>query len=60
MCFSDLQPGTYGPGRIRKEEIIAAFADGWTVTDISADEFVVTPGFAGGAARAWLATIRRH
>jgi SAM-dependent methyltransferase len=59
MCFSDLQPGTMGPRRVRKDELVAAFADGWTVTDISADEFVVNPAFGATAARAWLATIRR-
>jgi SAM-dependent methyltransferase len=60
MCFSDLQPGTEGPRRVRKDELIAAFADGWTVADITADEFHVRSVFAGGRAHAWLATIRRH
>jgi SAM-dependent methyltransferase len=59
MCFSDLQPGTEGPRRVRKDELIAAFADGWTVTDISADEFIVRSIFAGGKVHAWRATIRR-
>jgi cyclopropane fatty-acyl-phospholipid synthase-like methyltransferase len=63
MCFSDLQEGTIGPRRVRKDEIVSAFSDGWTVTDIAADEFVVNAGpVTGGrsAARAWLATIRRQ
>jgi cyclopropane fatty-acyl-phospholipid synthase-like methyltransferase len=63
MCFSDLQEGTIGPRRVRKDEIVGAFSDGWTVTDIAADEFVVnsTPVTAGrSAARAWLATMRRQ
>ena len=60
MCFSDLQEGTMGPRRVRKDEIVAAFSDGWTVSDIAAAEFVVNPGFGDRqAARAWLATIRR-
>ena len=60
MCFSDLQEGTMGPRRVRKDEIVAAFSDGWTVSDIAAAEFVVNPGFSDRqAARAWLATIRR-
>ena len=37
MCFSDLQPGTFGPRRVRKDEIISAFSDGWSVTGIEAD-----------------------
>ena len=63
MCFSDLQEGTIGPRRVRKDEIVSAFSDGWTVTDIAADEFVVNSGSVTGgrpAARAWLATIRRQ
>jgi SAM-dependent methyltransferase len=59
MCFSDLQPGTEGPRRVRKDELIAAFADGWTVADITADEFLVNSVFAGGKVHAWRATIRR-
>ncbi len=60
MCFSDLQEGTMGPRRVRKDEIVAAFSDGWNVADIAAAEFVVNPGFSDRrAARAWLATIRR-
>ena len=59
MCFSDLQPGTFGPRRVRKDEIISACSDGWSVTGIEADEFVVNRGLGIAAARAWLATIRR-
>ena len=61
-CFSDLQPGTLGPRRVRQDEIVAAFSDGWTVTGITGEEFEVNAGpvTAGGrTARAWLATIRR-
>jgi cyclopropane fatty-acyl-phospholipid synthase-like methyltransferase len=62
MCFSDLQEGTMGPRRVRKDEIVSAFSDGWTVTDITGAEFVVNAGTVTAgrrAARAWLATIRR-
>jgi cyclopropane fatty-acyl-phospholipid synthase-like methyltransferase len=59
MCFSDLQEGTLGPRRVRQDEIVSAFSDGWTVTGILPDEFVVSSVFPGNAARAWLATIRR-
>lgn len=60
MCFSDLQSGDYGPRRIRQDEIITAFGDGWTVADITADAFEVNPGLRIASAQAWLATIRRH
>jgi SAM-dependent methyltransferase len=59
MCFSDRQPGDWGPRRVRREEIISAFADGWTVAEIAAAEFSINPGFGGATAQAWLATIRR-
>ena len=63
LCFSDLQEGTLGPRRVRQEEIVSAFSDGWTVTGIAADEFVLNSGAVTAgrpAARAWLATIRRQ
>jgi SAM-dependent methyltransferase len=61
MCFSDRQEGTMGPRRVRKDELIAAFADGWAVASVTADDFVVNREFfPGGQAHAWLATIRRE
>jgi cyclopropane fatty-acyl-phospholipid synthase-like methyltransferase len=60
MCFSDLQEGTFGPRRVRKDEIISSFSDGWSVAGIEAAEFVVNRGLGIDAARAWLATIRRR
>ncbi len=60
MCFSDLQPGTFGPRRVRQDELISSFSDGWNVIGIAAAEFVVNPGLGTPAARAWLATIRRR
>jgi len=59
MCFSNLQEGTFGPRRVRKDEIISAFSGGWSVTGIEADEFVVNRELGIATARAWLATIRR-
>jgi SAM-dependent methyltransferase len=60
MCFSELQPGTFGPRRVRQDELISSFSDGWDVIGIAAAEFVVNPGLGTPAARAWLATIRRR
>ncbi len=59
ICFSDRQPGDYGPRRVRQDELHAAFSDGWSVTDIAADTFELNPGLETASAQAWLATIRR-
>ncbi len=59
MCFSDRQPGTFGPRRVRQDELRAAFADGWVVASIAAATFEVNRGFDTPAVQAWLATLRR-
>ena len=59
MCFSDRQPGEFGPRRVRQDELRAAFSDSWAVESIVADAFEVNAGFPGRTAQAWLATIRR-
>ena len=43
MCFSDRQPGDWGPRRVHQEELRAVFADGWAVESITADTFDVNP-----------------
>jgi cyclopropane fatty-acyl-phospholipid synthase-like methyltransferase len=58
MCFSDRMPGEWGPRRVRKDEIVAAFSDGWVIGDIAADEFDINPVYGTSAAQAWLASIR--
>ena len=59
MCFSDRQPGSPGPRRVRQEELRAAFSDGWAITSIEADTFDLNPGMSSPTAQAWLAAIRR-
>jgi len=59
ICFSDRQPGDYGPRRVGQDELRAAFADGWSVTGIAADTFELNPEFETTSAQAWLATLRR-
>lgn len=56
-CFSDRQPGDWGPRRVSQGEIRAAFESGWQVESIEAVRLVTNldPSFA----EAWLATIRR-
>ena len=59
MCFSDRQPGDWGPRRVRKDELVAAFSDGWAFESITADRFDINPIGGATQAEAWLATIRR-
>ena len=59
MCFSDRQPGDFGPRRVRKDELRAAFSDGWEIISIEADTFDINPGMPTPTAQAWLADIRR-
>jgi len=59
MCFSDSQPGVWGPRRVREEEIRAAFADGWQIVSLTRDQFSVNPIQDTTVTQAWLAVIRR-
>ncbi len=59
MCFSDRQPGDWGPRRVRADELRSAFSDGWTVESVTADRFAINPIGDATQAEAWLATIRR-
>jgi len=60
MCFSERQPGAFGPRRVTQDELRAAFGDGWTIVAIQADEFGLNPGFfPATTAQAWLATVGR-
>jgi cyclopropane fatty-acyl-phospholipid synthase-like methyltransferase len=58
MCFSDRQPGDWGPRRVSEAELRAAFVDGWSITSIEPAVFAVTIDDNG--AQAWLATIERR
>ncbi len=58
-CFSDRQPGTWGPRRVTRQELQAAFAVGWTVESIAAEAFHVNPVQGTTQVQAWLAAIRR-
>ena len=56
-CFSERQPGDWGPRRVRQEEIRAAFGAGWEVVSIAAAHFDIN--LDPPIAQAWLATITR-
>jgi SAM-dependent methyltransferase len=60
MCFSDAQPGVWGPRRVRREEITLAFGDGWAVEGITPDTFTVNRIEETMSVSAWLAVIRRR
>jgi len=55
MCFSDQQPGDWGPRRVTQAEIRSAFSDGWHVNYIQPSAFETNVGDA----HAWLASISR-
>jgi SAM-dependent methyltransferase len=57
LCFSDRQPGEFGPRRVTREEIEASFADGWRIDSIEPATIDVTINPDG--VRAWLVTATR-
>jgi cyclopropane fatty-acyl-phospholipid synthase-like methyltransferase len=60
LCFSDQQPGTLGPRRVRQDELRAAFGDGWRIVSIEAAAFELNESGLGiSSAQAWLAAIQR-
>ena len=58
MCFSDRQPGDWGPRRVREDELRDAFAEHW-VADIRPATFIVNPIEGVTEVDAWFATLRR-
>ena len=59
MCFSDRQPGDWGPRRVTEGELRAAFGSGWGIDSLAADRFDINPGLGTPTAEAWLADIVR-
>ena len=57
LCFSDQQPGDWGPHRIAQAEIKAAFAEGWRVDSIESSTIDITTDPDG--IRAWLVALTR-
>ena len=56
-CFSDAEPGDWGPRRVRQDELRAAFATGWRVESIEPEilETMLDPP----TSHAWLMTATR-
>jgi ubiquinone/menaquinone biosynthesis C-methylase UbiE len=57
LVFSDATPGDWGPRRIRRDELDAAFAHGWELRTVEAAMFEVT--LPGVTVHAWRATAVR-
>jgi len=60
-CFSDRQPGTWGPRRVSQDELRAAFSRGWDVVRIEAAAFDINEARIGvSSVSAWLAVLERN
>ncbi len=57
MCFSDEEPGSWGPRRVTRDELRTAFAVGWQIESIEPAEFEVNG--PDRSAKAWLVRCRR-
>jgi len=57
LAFSELEPGGYGPRRITKKEIQAAFSEGWRINKIQSAVFESRTRPEGS--RAWLSSITK-
>ncbi|HWR26394.1 MAG TPA: methyltransferase domain-containing protein [candidate division Zixibacteria bacterium] len=57
LCFSEHEPGSYGPRRVTQAEIQAAFSKGWKINYIREAEFETM--FDAESVKAWLSSITR-
>ena len=58
-CFSERQPGDWGPRRVTQQELRATFAGGWHIDRIDAAHFATKLEDAA-TVEAWLATMTRQ
>ncbi len=56
LCFSEREPGSWGPRRVTQAEIRATFSQGWRINAIRQATFEINQP---GEARAWLSSITR-
>jgi SAM-dependent methyltransferase len=59
MCFSDRQPGDWGPRRVTEGELRAAFGSGWRIESLAPDHFDINPGLGTPTPEAWLVDVIR-
>lgn len=57
LCFSDRQPGDWGPRRITQAEIHSSFGSGWTVDSI--DPILIEVNLDPPEAQGWQVTATR-
>jgi SAM-dependent methyltransferase len=57
LCFSDQEPGDWGPRRVSRAEIEESFADGWRIESLEPARLEITINPEG--ARAWLSVVTR-
>jgi 2-polyprenyl-3-methyl-5-hydroxy-6-metoxy-1,4-benzoquinol methylase len=57
LCFSELEPGGYGPRRITEREIRESFREGWSINYIRRAIFESRTRAEGS--RAWLSSISK-
>jgi len=57
LCFSEREPGDWGPRRVTEAELAEAFADGWNLASVTPAVIELTWNEAG--AQAWLADVER-
>ena len=57
LCFSEHEPGSFGPRRVTQVEIRATFNKGWKINYIREAEFETMSGTEG--VKAWLSSITR-
>ncbi len=57
IVFSDAEGGGDGPRRVRREELVAAFGDGWDLVELVETRYGITS--RAGGAKAWRGTWRR-
>ena len=58
-CFSDRQPGDWGPRRVTRVELVEAFGDGWAIESLEPETFVINPFMDVSEVHAWLLVARR-
>jgi SAM-dependent methyltransferase len=57
LCFSDRQPGEFGPRRVSQDELRASFADGWRVDAV--EPATIATRSDPGSVLGWLASMTR-
>ncbi len=65
MCFSNEEPGEFGPRRITRAELQTAFSHGWQIESIEPNHFETNPKFKGatfseGGPKTWFVTVIRQ